>query len=112
MVIEATSQNSMRALAVGGQRLAPAGQGVEGVAPLVQQGPHVAVEAHGVHEDERQAVVLERRLVAAGGLALAVGQVEQAVRAQVGELAPRAPGRPRERSPRSPRRACRRRRTA
>ena len=75
-----------RALAIGGQRLAAAGQGVEGVAPFVEQGPHVAVEADGVHEDERQPVVLERRLVAAGGLPLAVGQVEQLLRAQEGEL--------------------------
>ena len=75
-----------RALAVGGQRLAAAGQGVEGVPPFVEQGPHVGVEPDGVHEDERQPVVLERRLIAAGGLPLAVGQVEQAVRAEEGEL--------------------------
>ena len=31
-----------RALAVGGQRLAAAGERVEGVSALVEQGPHVA----------------------------------------------------------------------
>ena len=75
-----------RALAIGGQRLAAAGQGVKRVPPLVQQGPHVAVETHGVHEDEGQAIVFECGLIAAGSLALAVGQVEQALRAEEGEL--------------------------
>ena len=66
-----------RAFAIGRQRLAAAGQGVEGVPSFVEQGPHVGVEPDGVHEDERQPRVLERRLIAAGGLPLAVGQVEQ-----------------------------------
>ena len=48
------------------------------MAAFVQEGAEVAVDADGVHEDERQAVGFEGGLVAAGGLALAVGQVEQA----------------------------------
>ena len=75
-----------RAFAVGRQRLAAAGQRVEGVPPFVEQGPHVGVEPDRVHEDERQPLVLERRLVAAGGLSLAVGQVEQLPGPEEGEL--------------------------
>ena len=75
-----------RAFAVGRQRLAAAGQRVEGMPSLVEQGPHVGIEADRVHENERQSPVFEGRLVAAGSLALAIGQIEQLVLAEEGEL--------------------------
>ena len=86
MAIDATSQNSIGLSRYAGRGSRPAGERVEGVPPLVEQGAHVAVEAHRVHEDEREPVVFERRLVAAGGLPLPVGQVEQALLPEEGEL--------------------------
>ena len=59
---------------------------MERVTSLVEQGPHVRVEPDGVHEDERQPGVLERRLIAAGRFAFAIGQVEQLLRAQERKL--------------------------
>ena len=72
----ATSQNS-----IGAERRKTSGSSraasvVERVAALVQQRLDVALQAGGVHEDERLADFVQRGLVPAGLLALAAGQVE------------------------------------
>ena len=60
---------------------------VEGMPALVQQGLHVVVDADRVHEDERAARHREAGAVAAGGLVLAVDQVEQVFAAHGVEIA-------------------------
>ena len=52
-------------------------QRVKGVAGLVQNRLHVALQADGVHENERQPRLGERVLIAARRLALAIVEVEQ-----------------------------------
>jgi hypothetical protein len=74
--------------AVPDQGLVGAGEGVEGVAALVQEGQEVVVAADEVGEDEGEAAGLEVDLVAAGGLAGAGHEVEEAALGEVGELAP------------------------
>ena len=45
----------------------------------MQQGPHVALQADRIHEDEGPLLDGERRAVATGRFALAVVQVQQAL---------------------------------
>ena len=66
-----------RRAAVGEQILVARGQRVKGMAGFVQDGLHVALQADGVHEDERHPRFGQRGLVAARRFAFAVGQVEQ-----------------------------------
>ena len=61
------------------------GQGVEGVAGLVQDRLHVALKADGVHEDKGQAGFRKGGLVAARGFAFAVFQIEQSLLAHEGK---------------------------
>ena len=66
-----------RRAAVGVEVLAARGQGVKGVAGFVQDGFDVALNADGVHENERQARFGQSGLIAARGLAFAIVQIEQ-----------------------------------
>ena len=50
---------------------------VKGVAGLMQQSLDITLYADGVHENKRQPRLVERALVAARRLALAVGEVQQ-----------------------------------
>ena len=54
------------------------GQGVEGMASLVQDGFHVALHPHRVHENEWQPRFVQCRLIAAGRFSFSVGQIEEA----------------------------------
>ena len=68
-----------RRVAVIDQRLFACRQRVKRVAAFVHQRAQVVVAADRIHEDERQAALLERALVAAGSLAFAIFELEQAV---------------------------------
>ena len=63
--------------AIGEERFLARGQRVEGVAGLVEHRLHIALQAHGVHENEGQPRLGERGLITARSLALAVVEVEQ-----------------------------------
>ena len=52
---------------------------MKGMTGLMEHGLQIALEAHRVHEDERQAGLAQRVLVATRGLAFAVVQIEQAL---------------------------------
>ena len=66
-----------RRAAVGVQILVARRQRVKGVAGLVQDRLHVALQADGVHENERQPRLGQRGLIAARRLAFAIVEVEQ-----------------------------------
>ena len=51
---------------------------MHGVPPLVQKGAHVVIQSHRVHENEGEPGFVKGGVVAAGGLALAGFQVQQA----------------------------------
>src|SRR5207342_2591110 len=73
---------------VAAEALLARGQSVKSMASLVQQRDDIALHAHRVHENERQPGLIERRLVAAGRLALATLQIKQAVGAEQREQLP------------------------
>ena len=72
----ATSQNSIGAKLSSASGSTRAAMRVERVPALVQQDVHVALQPGRVHEDERLARLGEQRLIPAGLLALAAGEVE------------------------------------
>ena len=58
------------------------GEGVEGMAAFVQECFDIALEAGGVHEDERLADFFKRGLISAGLFATATRQIQVLVLAQ------------------------------
>ena len=64
-------------VAVGHEVFLARGQGVEGVAGFVEDGFDVALDTDCVHENEREAGFGESCLIATGGFAFAVGEVEE-----------------------------------
>jgi len=67
-----------RRAAIGVQILVARGERVKGVAGLVQDGFHVALDADRIHKDEGRAGLGEGGLIAAGGFPFTIGKVEQA----------------------------------
>ena len=66
-----------RRVAVRAQILVAGRQRMKGVAGLVQNRLHVALQPDGVHENERQPRLVERVLITARRLAFAIVEIEQ-----------------------------------
>jgi hypothetical protein len=56
------------------------------MARLVEHRAQIGIAPHGVHEDKRQPALGERRLVAAGGLALATLKIKEIELGHASEL--------------------------